>query len=207
MTLGSAVRHFVRHPTPWLLAGWVAVAVAARVVIGSPWRWRELVVVAVLLAVQPFAEWLIHVGILHWKPRRVGPLTLDLHLAREHRVHHRDPKDLEILFVPMRGLFTAMIGTTVAAWFLAASHGEAMTVSATVGLQFTVYEWVHYLIHSPYRPRSRWYRARWRNHRLHHFRNERYWLGVTSNLGDRVLRTNPAKGDVDLSPTAQALHS
>jgi sterol desaturase/sphingolipid hydroxylase (fatty acid hydroxylase superfamily) len=193
----------VRHPTPWLLGGWVIAAVVGRVVIGSPWRWRELIVVAVLVVLQPFAEWVIHVGILHWRPRRIGRLTLDLHMAKEHRDHHRDPRDLEILFVPMRGLFLAMIGTTTAAWFLAASHGEALTISATVGLQFCVYEWIHYLIHTPYRPRSAWYRSLWRNHRLHHFRNERYWLGVTSNLGDRILGTNPAKGEVPMSPTAQ----
>jgi hypothetical protein len=185
----------------------VVAAVVGRVVIGSPWRWRELIVIAVLLALQPLVEWVIHIGILHWRPRKVAGLTLDLHMAKEHRDHHRDPKDLEILFVPMRGLFLAIVGTTVLAWFLAATHGEAMTISATVGLQFSVYEWMHYLIHTPYRPRTAWYRARWRNHRLHHFRNERYWLGVTSNLGDRMLRTNPAKAEVPLSPTAQALHS
>ena len=26
---------------------------------------------------------------------------------------------------------------------------------------------------------------------VHHFRNEDHWLGVTSNLGDRIMRTLP----------------
>ena len=55
------------------------------------------------------------------------------------------------------------------------------------------YEWVHLLVHTRYRPRSRYYRRLARNHRLHHFRDERSWLGVTSNLGDRLLRTYPAR--------------
>ena len=68
------------------------------------------------------------------------------------------------------------------------------------------YEWVHLLVHTRYRPRSRYYRRLARNHRLHHYRNEDYWLGVTSNLGDRLLRTYPThKTDVPLSPTARTL--
>ena len=35
-----------------------------------------------------------------------------------------------------------------------------------------VYEWIHFLIHTAYRPRTSVYKAIWRNHRLHHFKNE-----------------------------------
>jgi hypothetical protein len=45
-----------------------------------------------------------------------------------------------------------------------------------------------------------------RNHRRHHYRNERYWLGVTSNAGDRLMRTLPkADDDVPRSETARTL--
>ena len=44
---------------------------------------------------------------------------------------------------------------------------------------------------------------RYRAHRLHHFRNERYWLGVATRFADQVLGTNPAKADVEVSPTAK----
>jgi hypothetical protein len=54
-------------------------------------------------------------------------------------------------------------------------------------------------------PRSPLYRGIWRAHRLHHFRNERYWFGVTTHLGDRVLCTYPAKDAVPLSTTARTL--
>ena len=39
-----------------------------------------------------------------------------------------------------------------------------------------VYEWCHYLIHTDYKPKTAVYRAIWRNHRLHHFKNEHYWF-------------------------------
>ena len=69
-----------------------------------------------------------------------------------------------------------------------------------------VYEWTHFLIHTSHRPRSRYYRSIWRNHRLHHFKNEHYWHGITNTIGDRVLRTHPDQADVPRSPTARVLH-
>jgi sterol desaturase/sphingolipid hydroxylase (fatty acid hydroxylase superfamily) len=69
------------------------------------------------------------------------------------------------------------------------------------------YEWTHYLIHSPHRPRSRYFRSIWRNHRLHHYKNERYWFGVTSTVGDRVIGTLPEQHDVPRSRTARTLRA
>jgi len=75
-------------------------------------------------------------------------------------------------------------------------------------LMLAHYEWVHLLVHASYRPKNRYYRRLAVNHRLHHYRNEHHWLGVTSNLGDRLLGTLPAnKSDVDLSATARTLGS
>lgn len=67
------------------------------------------------------------------------------------------------------------------------------------------YDWTHFLIHTRVPPRTAYYRRIWRGHRLHHYRNERYWLGVTSPLGDLALRTNPPRDAVELSPTARGL--
>ena len=59
-------------------------------------------------------------------------------------------------------------------------------------LILSCYEWPHFLIHTPYRPRSRYYRAIWRGHRLRHFKNEHYWFGVTSTVADRLLLDDEA---------------
>ncbi len=72
-------------------------------------------------------------------------------------------------------------------------------------LMVGVYEWTHFLIHTAHRPRSAYYRSIWRNHRLHHYKNEHYWHGITNTLSDRVLRTNPDQADVPRSPTARTL--
>jgi sterol desaturase/sphingolipid hydroxylase (fatty acid hydroxylase superfamily) len=70
------------------------------------------------------------------------------------------------------------------------------------------YEWSHYLIHSDYKPKTRVYRAIWRDHRLHHYNNEHYWFTVTSSgTADRVLRTCPDPATVPTPPTAKNLQA
>ena len=66
-------------------------------------------------------------------------------------------------------------------------------------------EWTHYLIHTAYVPRSRAYRAVWRNHRLHHFKNENYWHGITNTFADRALGALPDQRGVPRSRTARTL--
>ena len=87
--------------------------------------------------------------------------------------------------------------------------GHLLTLSITAVmlsyLGLLRYEWSHFLIHTPYVPKSNWYRTIWRNHRLHHFKHERYWLGVSSNFGDRILGTNPDQRTIPRSPTARTL--
>ena len=60
---------------------------------------------------------------------------------------------------------------------------------------------------SDYKAKTRFYRAIWRNHRLHHYKNEHYWFGVsTSGTSDWVLGTRPDPATVAASPTAKNLH-
>ena len=64
---------------------------------------------------------------------------------------------------------------------------------------------MHYLVHTRYTPRSARYQRLWRNHRLHHFKNEHYWFGVTMLSADRLLRTAPDPESVERSETARTL--
>jgi sterol desaturase/sphingolipid hydroxylase (fatty acid hydroxylase superfamily) len=86
---------------------------------------------------------------------------------------------------------------------LALRTPSAVTGVLIAAMLTLFYEWVHFLIHTDYAPKHEIYRRLHRAHRLHHYRNERYWLGVTARTGDRVLRTNPRKEDVEVSSTAK----
>lgn len=202
--LRGYARDFFGHPSPRLLAAALSTSIVLRIVVGG-WRVRDLVVVAGFLGAQPFVEWLIHVYVLHWRPRVIWGRTVDPYIGRSHRMHHRDPKNAALIFIHIRavqgGLVLAVLGWW-AAFTVRPSWGTAVLASQALTL---VYEWTHFLIHSDYVPRHRWYRALWRTHRLHHFRNESYWYGVTMHLGDRVLRTYPDKDAVPLSTTATTM--
>lgn len=202
--LATYARFFFRQTTPRLMAAGLAGAAAARLRVGR-WSVRDAVVPAVVLGLEPFTEWVIHVHVLHQTPRRWRGRTFDLHAARKHREHHLDPADPYKVFVPLPDLAALAVGATAITVATVPAPPVRLTAAVTSLAMLLTYEWTHYLIHTPYKPRSAAYRSIWRSHRLHHFRNEHYWMGVTTNLGDRVLGTFPEKADVEVSPTAWTL--
>jgi len=52
---------------------------------------------------------------------------------------------------------------------------------------------------------TRWGRFLKRFHRLHHYKNERHWFGVTHPFVDSVVGTWPAASEVAQSATARSL--
>jgi hypothetical protein len=207
MTLIEAVSVFRRYPSPWLLLGALTGAVVARIAIGD-WQPSDAVLPLAMLAVFPLVEWVIHVCILHWRPRRIAGHTVDSLLARKHREHHADPREVSLIFIPwpvLTWLIPTLIAVSVFAFPRLGLGLSYLVVVAALGLG---YEWTHFLIHSDYRPKTRLYKAIWRNHRLHHYKNEHYWFTVTTaGTADRMLGTYPDSATIDTSPTAKNLHA
>ena len=205
VTLSQAFGEFWRHPSPWLILVSLVGATVARLVVGD-WRTVDLLAPLAYLALFPVIEWVVHVFVLHWRPRQVGPVVLDHLLASKHRAHHREPRDIPLVFIPWQAL-VVVIALTWAVPLWVAPTGPALTYVMTVGVMGLVYELTHYLVHTDYKPRSRLYKAVWRHHRLHHFKNENYWLTVTTaHTADRLFGTDPDPASVVTSPTAKNLH-
>jgi hypothetical protein len=204
--LASWARVFAAYPGPRIIAAALLVVTAARVALWR-WHWWDLVIVAAFVAAQPFTEWLIHVFILHFKPRAVRGRTVDPYVSRKHRLHHQDPRDVPLIFIPLPTLLAMLIGGGLVLGLAFRSAERSLTAGVIALVLTLVYEWTHFLIHSPYRPKTALYRYVWRAHRLHHFKNENYWFGVTMHLADHVLRTFPDKSAVPTSPTCRTLAS
>jgi sterol desaturase/sphingolipid hydroxylase (fatty acid hydroxylase superfamily) len=213
LTLGDCWRSFIRQRTPPLLAVAVLAAIVLRVALGD-YDWRDIVVALAVVVATPVVEWAIHVYLLHAKPFQLGSRRIDLLAAREHRAHHESPAELDGVLIPRYAvlIFIPQIALTV--WLLSfpihlVLGGDRLAHAAT-GLLVSYailagYEWCHFLIHTPYRPRGRYYRSIWRGHRLHHYKNEHYWFGVTSTFGDQMLGTAPEQSTVPKSNTARTL--
>lgn len=197
-----------------VLASFSVALIALRLTVGGAFAWHDLLVLGVALALVGSVEWIIHLFFLHapedaWVSRVLGT-------GLGHRQHHLDPPELRWLLLRWIDalVFTLAFSAVIASWVVPLMRltggsllGPFLTGWALAAVGLLHYEWVHLLVHTRYRPRNRYYSRLARNHRLHHFRNERYWLGVTSNSGDRLFRSYPAnKADVPLSPTARTLN-
>lgn len=211
-TKREIARMFSRHSSPRIITIAVTIAAMGRILVGR-WSYADLVTIALTVVFAGVVEWVVHLFVLHADADSF--VTTRLGGGISHRKHHLDPPDMRYLLLDGAdaALFVAMLAAFSAAWSLPILWllgGQvwppylATLCAAYVGL--LNYEWTHLMAHTRYRPRSRFYARLSRNHRLHHYRNERYWLGVTSNLGDRLLRSYPkSKGDVALSETARDL--
>jgi hypothetical protein len=198
-----------------MIGGAIVALVIVRVLIDEPLSWRDAVTVAAMAVIYPFGEWAIHVYLLHAKPITVRGRRYELPTTRDHRCHHRHPNNLMTLLLDAKELAELLLLAVpivvlaggVAVGLIAGGVPWGALVSAAICgyVLVGVYEWTHFLIHTAYRPRSPAYRRVWRNHRLHHFKNEHYWHGITNTLADRVLGTDPDQSQVRRSETARTL--
>jgi len=204
-TIGEAWRCFRRKRAPQIIALALLAAVVSRLVVGGL-SWRDAAAALAMLVIYPFGEWAIHVHLLHLPPVR----GFELPTARAHRMHHESPARLDLInFSPLEALAVLCLAVPVAVAPLALALGwhAALSAVAVAYLLVGLYEWTHFLIHTAHRPRSRYYQSVWRAHRLHHFKNEHYWHGITNTVSDRVLGTNPDHRTVPRSRTARTLRS
>jgi hypothetical protein len=211
-TLGDVVRTYGKHHSPQVIWIGVLLALTARLVIGR-FGWADVVVVALTLSLTGVVEWVLHLFLLHAPDDSVRMTKYKT--GAGHREHHLDPTNVGWLMLAWQdaAIFLGMLIVWAATWPLLVAWafdgsfvGTFLTALTASYLMLAHYEWTHLLVHTRYRPKFRYYKRLAANHRLHHYRNEHYWLGVTSNMGDRVLGTLPAqKSDVPLSDTARTL--
>lgn len=200
----SALRLFWSHPSPLLIAAFALGFGAWRGAM-APLGWKDALVALAVLACFPFNEWLIHVYLLHYRPRRLFGRTLDFYLPVTHRRHHADPWNLTWVFIPRHVHVLTLPTVALLLWALWPWRELVLTGEVTYLLLGLHYEWVHYLAHIPWCPDIAHYQRRVREHRYHHFRNENYWWGVSMGGGDRFFGTAPAVEDIGRSGTTSTL--
>ena len=108
-----------------------------------------------------------------------------------HGNHHEYPRDKERLFMPpVPSLIIASIlfsiSYVVALLFGAPGNSFAFFPGFLLG--YLMYGTMHYAIHA-WNPPFKWMKGLWRNHHLHHYKNERMGFGVSSTLWDHVFGT------------------
>lgn len=204
LTLRAAFRIFTGESSTRRIVVLLVLIAALRLWIGD-FTLVDAAVAGTLVLLHPLTEWLIHVCILHLRPRRVGPWLLDTRAGHDHRLHHADPHDPRFWFIPLSSSLVGLVVISIVARVAAPNVGIAVTVMLVATALALVYEWTHYLCHTSYRPKGRWLRRRQRLHRLHHFKSEHHWFGVTMHAADWVLGTLPDPRKVPTSETCRSL--
>ncbi len=211
-TLRDVAKTYFTHRSPHIILTGLAIAGAVRIIVGG-FGVVDAVIVAMSLALVGVVEWVIHLFLLH-APK--GSFRDEkLKTGSGHQQHHLDPSNVGWLMLgpPDAAIFLLMLLAWNATWpiLIAVIFGApilATYLTAVVMSYFLLanYEWTHLLVHTRYRPKSRYYKRLESHHRLHHYRNEHHWLGITSRVGDKALGTLPeSKSDVPLSDTARTL--
>ena len=212
-TIGEVANTYLSHRSPQIMLGGLCFIALARVFVGGGYGLADLVVVIATVVLVGLVEWVLHLYLLH-APEDSNRMQ-KFGTGSGHREHHLDPTNVgwallggidAFVFLFLIAGWTAVWSLPIA-WVLGGGLlGPFLTALTAAYVSLAHYEWTHLLVHTRYRPKSRYYKRLAANHRLHHYRNEHYWLGVTSNLGDRIMRTYPDnKSDVPLSDTARSL--
>ena len=133
-------------------------------------------------------EYVIHRFVFHFFAERDRAKKM-VYLI--HGNHHEYPRDKGRLFMPAvpsllisSSLFLLMF--FVATLFNSGTYVFAFFPGFVFG--YLIYGSMHYAIHA-WNPPFKWMKALWRNHHLHHYKNEELGFGVSSTLWDHVFGT------------------
>ncbi|WP_160716773.1 sterol desaturase family protein [Chitinophaga solisilvae] len=128
-------------------------------------------------------EYAAHRYIFHWVS---GHPVAKRMVYTLHGNHHEYPRDRQRLFMPP--VPSVIIASFLFAVFYLLSGKNALMFFPGFISGYLIYGSMHYAIHA-WAPPFRWLKPLWRNHHLHHYKNDDLGFGVSSTLWDRVFRT------------------
>ena len=128
-------------------------------------------------------EYLAHRFLFHWiteSPRAQKFVYI------MHGNHHHYPRDRDRLFMPP--LPSLVLASVIFGIMYLAMGRYALPFFPGFMLGYLLYASMHYAIHA-WNPPFRWMKPLWRNHHLHHYKNEERGFGVSSTFWDHVFGT------------------
>jgi sterol desaturase/sphingolipid hydroxylase (fatty acid hydroxylase superfamily) len=130
-----------------------------------------------------FFEYIAHRFIFHWVSDnpRVKKFAYVL-----HGNHHHYPRDRQRLFMPP--VPSLIIASVLFGLMYLIMKDKAFMFFPGFIFGYLMYGSMHYAIHA-WNPPFKWMKPLWRNHHLHHYKNEHNGFGVSSTLWDLVFGT------------------
>lgn len=128
-------------------------------------------------------EYLAHRFLFHWITENPKAQKF---VYIMHGNHHHFPRDRDRLFMPP---VPSLILASVIFGIMYLSMGRySYPFFPGFMLGYLLYASMHYAIHA-WNPPFKWMKPLWRNHHLHHYKNEERGFGVSSTFWDHVFGT------------------
>lgn len=130
-----------------------------------------------------FFEYLAHRFAFHWiaESQRAQKFVYIM-----HGNHHHYPRDKERLFMPP--LPSIILASAIfAIQYLLLKQNTFVFFPGFI-LGYLLYASMHYAIHA-WNPPFKWMKPLWRNHHLHHYKDEHKGFGVSTTIWDHVFGT------------------
>ena len=130
-----------------------------------------------------FFEYLMHRFAFHWvaESERAQKFIYIM-----HGNHHHFPRDRERLFMPP--VPSIIIASIIFGLQYLLMKDNAFVFFPGFMLGYLMYGTMHYAIHA-WNPPFKWMKPLWRNHHLHHYKDEGKGFGVSTTIWDRVFGT------------------
>lgn len=130
-----------------------------------------------------FFEYLAHRFLFHWmaESKRAQKFIYIM-----HGNHHHYPRDKDRLFMPP--LPSIILAGTIFGLMYLLMRSYTYTFFPGFMLGYLLYASMHYAIHA-WNPPFKWMKPLWRNHHLHHYKDEGKGFGVSSTFWDHVFGT------------------
>ncbi len=103
-----------------------------------------------------------------------------------HGNHHHFPRDKERLFMPP--VPSLILASLIFILLFAAMAQNAFVFFPGFLLGYLMYGTTHYAIHA-WNPPVKWMKPLWRNHHLHHYKDDHKGFGVSTTIWDRLFGT------------------
>ncbi len=130
-----------------------------------------------------FFEYLMHRFIFHFIAE--SPKTIRL-IYVLHGNHHEYPRDKERLFMPAVPSLIISSFIFMMMYFIMGRDSFSFFPGFMFG--YLIYGSMHYAIHA-WNPPFKWMKGLWRNHHLHHYKQQQKGFGVSSTLWDHIFGT------------------
>lgn len=108
-----------------------------------------------------------------------------------HGNHHEYPRDKERLFMPpVPSLVIAAVIFLLLYFIGILFNAEVYAFAFFAGfvMGYLIYGTMHYAIHA-WHPPLKWMKPLWRNHHMHHYKEQEKGFGVSSTLWDHIFGT------------------